>query len=73
MELNITELRKQKRPLWMTEFDEECAADFLGGGGDYYSDRLHIDCNTGMGREIHEREELKRLLEGDYVEEDYLS
>ena len=36
-ELNITELRRQKRPLWMSDLDIENYADFLGGGGDIYT------------------------------------
>ena len=39
-ELNITELRKQKRPLWMSDLGIDNYADILGGGGDIYTDRL---------------------------------
>ncbi len=35
-ELNITELRKQKRPLWMSDLGIDNYADILGGGGDIY-------------------------------------
>lgn len=40
MELNIDELRREGRPLWMTSFGHESVAEFLGGGGDIYSDWL---------------------------------
>jgi hypothetical protein len=40
MELNVNELRKQRRPLWMTSFGHESLADLLGGGGDIWTDRL---------------------------------
>ena len=39
-ELNISELRKQKRPLWMSDLGIDNYADILGGGGDIYTDRL---------------------------------
>jgi len=72
MELNISELRRQRRPLWMTEFDEECAADILGGGGDVYTDRLSADATSFAGEETSDIE-ARELLEGRYVEEDYIS
>lgn len=72
MEINISELRKQRRPLWMTEFDEECAADVLGGGGDVYSDRVSADATRYAGEETPDIE-AQTLLEGRYVEEDYIS
>jgi hypothetical protein len=39
-ELNITELRLKKRPLWMSDLGIEDYSDFIGGGGDIYTDRL---------------------------------
>lgn len=54
MELDITELRKQRRPLWMTNFDHENYADLLGGGGDVYSDRLHPEWMRDYGGEPDE-------------------
>ena len=76
MEINISELRRQKRPLWMTEFDEESSADILGGGGDLFSDRVPAEWARDEGVEITQltEEELTRaLMEGKHPEEDYVS
>jgi hypothetical protein len=75
MEINISELRKQRRPLWMSEIDEESSADILGGGGDLYSDRLPAEWARDTGEEITltEAELTRLLLEGKGVEEDYVS
>ncbi|NSW85986.1 MAG: hypothetical protein HPY84_06655 [Syntrophobacteraceae bacterium] len=73
MELNISELRKQGRPLWMTGLDVESHADLIGGGGDIYSDRLAVDWGVDAGLEVEEDEQLITLLEGRYVNEDYVS
>ncbi|SPF39231.1 conserved hypothetical protein [Syntrophobacter sp. SbD1] len=44
MEFNIAELRKEKRPLWMTNLGVETMAEVLvGGGGDFRTDRLSVD------------------------------
>jgi len=56
MELNITELRKQKRPLWMSDLDTDDYADFLGGGGDIYTDRLPPAWERHSGLELSEEE-----------------
>ncbi len=56
-ELNITELRRQKRPLWMSFLDIENYADFLGGGGDIYSDRLPPAFARHEGMELTREEE----------------
>jgi translation elongation factor EF-G len=72
MEINISELRRQKRPLWMTELDEESVADMLGGGGDIHSDRLALDWARESGLEV-EDESARILLEGSAAEEDYVS
>ena len=56
-ELNITELRRQKRPLWMSDLDIENYADFLGGGGDIYTDRLPPAFARHAGMELTEEEE----------------
>ncbi len=53
-ELNISELRKQRRPLWMTHFDVESYADMLGGGGDIWTDRLHPEWLRDFGKEAME-------------------
>jgi len=42
MEFNIEELRKERRPLWMTSLGLESPADMLGGGGDIHTDRLAL-------------------------------
>ncbi len=72
MEINISELRRQKRPLWMTELDEESVADMLGGGGDIHLDRLTLDWARDGGAEV-EDESARILLEGSAAEEDYIS
>jgi hypothetical protein len=57
MELNITELRRQKRPLWMTDFNEESFAQMLGGGGDVWTDRLPSGSPRITGAELTDDEE----------------
>jgi len=49
--IDIEQLRKEGRPLWMTPFGHESYADMLGGGGDVWSDRLHPEWNRDFGRE----------------------
>jgi len=56
-ELNITELRRQKRPLWMSDLDIENYADLVGGGGDIYSDRLPPAFPRFEGMELSQDEE----------------
>lgn len=58
-ELNITELRRQKRPLWMSDLDVENYADFLGGGGDIYTDRLPPAFARHEGMELTQEEEIE--------------
>ncbi len=53
-ELNISELRKQGRPLWMTHLGQESFADMLGGGGDINFDRLHPEWLRDFGSEVEE-------------------
>ncbi len=72
MEFNITELREKRRPLWMTELNEESYANLLGGGGDIYKDRLPVDWPRSTGEETVTEEEII-AFEGEYVEEDYIS
>ncbi|MGA7875514.1 MAG: hypothetical protein WCA08_07600 [Desulfoferrobacter sp.] len=50
-DMKIEELRKQKRPLWMTNFGHESYADMLGGGGDIWFDRLHPEWMRDYGYE----------------------
>lgn len=60
MELNISELREKRRPLWMTNFGIESFADMLGGGGDLRFDRLDVDWGRSEGIE----------QEGDFIAEE---
>ena len=60
MELNIAELRKQRRPLWMTGFGMESFADMLGGGGDLRFDRLDVDWGRSGGVEPEEEVSVPR-------------
>ncbi len=73
MEYNIEELRKERRPLWMTGLGIESSADLLGGGGDIHTDRLAVDWDRSIGEEFEDLEEAKILSEGRYVAEDYIS
>lgn len=54
MELKIDDLRKERRPLWMTDLGVESMADLVGGGGDIHSDRLAVDWGREMGQEVTE-------------------
>jgi hypothetical protein len=77
MDFNIEELRKQKRPLWMTDLGVETMADFLiGGGGDIHTDRLSVDSDRMRGAEVEKGDsskEVEFLLAGREVGEDYIS
>jgi hypothetical protein len=53
-EINISELRKQGRPLWMTNFGYESFAELLGGGGDFRSDRVYPEWMRDSGEECKE-------------------
>jgi hypothetical protein len=57
--LNITELRKQRRPLWMSDLGIDNYADIVGGGGDIYSDRLPPAFPRHEGMELSEEEEME--------------
>ena len=57
--LDISELKRQKRPLFMTELGLESYADMLGGGGDVWSDRLPIEWARVTGEEMTEEEALE--------------
>lgn len=58
-ELNITELRQQKRPLWMSDLGIDNYADIIGGGGDIYTDRLPPAFPRHQGMELTEAEEME--------------
>ena len=66
MELNITELRKQRRPLWLSELDMDDYSDFLGGGGDIYTDRLAPVWERSTGSELSE-EDLQEITAGGFL------
>lgn len=54
MEIDITKLREQRRPLWMTHFGIESFSDMLGGGGDIRFDRNAVEWDRFSGIEIEE-------------------
>ena len=54
MELDITKLREERRPLWMSSFGIDSFAEMLGGGGDIYTDRLPLEWARNAGEEIVE-------------------
>ncbi len=56
-ELNITKLRRERRPLWMSDLGMEDYSEIVGGGGDIYSDRLPPAWPRGSGMELSENEE----------------
>ena len=56
-ELNITELRLKKRPLWMSDLAIDDYADIVGGGGDIYKDRLPPAWPRHEGMELTDEEE----------------
>ncbi len=51
MDINIDELRKEGRPLWMTNLGHESYAELLGAGGDIDFDRLHPEWMRDFGEE----------------------
>lgn len=55
-EINISELRKERRPLWMTHFGHESFADMLGGGGDVWRDRVHPEWMRDFGEETKDED-----------------
>jgi hypothetical protein len=59
-ELNITELRRKKRPLWMSDLGIDDYSDIVGGGGDIYWDRLPPAWPRHTGMELT-REEVDEL------------
>jgi hypothetical protein len=77
MVFKIEELRKAKRPLWMTDLGVETMAEFLiGGGGDIRTDRLSIDSDCMTGKEVEKEcdpKDAEFLLAGREVGEDYIS
>ncbi len=60
--IDITRLRMERRPLWMTPLGISSFAEMLGDGGDLYTDRLTPDFPRFNGQELmgDEEEEAKR-------------
>jgi hypothetical protein len=56
-ELNITKLRREGRPLWMSDLGLEDYSEIMGGGGDIYTDRLPPAWPRGTGMELSGEEE----------------
>lgn len=56
--LDMTKLREERRPLWMSPLGIESFADMLGGGGDIYSDRLVPEWSRFNGTELLDDEEI---------------
>jgi hypothetical protein len=71
MELDITKLREQRRPLWMSSLEIDNYADMLGGGGDIWQDRLTLDWERHTGVELSDEE--ARELGFESAEEGYKS
>jgi hypothetical protein len=77
MDFNVEQLRKEKRPLWMTNLGVETMADALvGGGGDIRTDRLSVDSDRMTGEEVEKEcdpKDVELILAGREVGEDYKS
>ncbi|MFZ2448064.1 MAG: hypothetical protein WAW37_17035 [Syntrophobacteraceae bacterium] len=67
-QLSIAELRKQGRPLWMSDLAIDDYSDFVGGGGDIYSDRIPPGWPRTIGAELTEEEEIEL---GPTITEEY--
>jgi hypothetical protein len=68
--IDITKLREERRPLWMSPLGVDHYADMLGNGGDIWTDRLVPEWQRFSGEELagSDLEEAKGH-EGDYPEE----
>lgn len=76
MDVNISELRKEGRPLWMSSLGEESFASFIGGGGDIFTDRLAPDWDRFVGAEAVLEDDVElteELLSGTWAGEDFVS
>lgn len=76
MNTDIKKLRKERRPLWMTELGIENEADMLGGGGDVDKDRIHGEWSVRAGYEEEDElspEDIEIALAGPHAGEDYVS
>jgi hypothetical protein len=56
MELDITKLREERRPLFMSSLGVDHPADMIGGGGDIWSDRVVPEYPRFTGEELSEDE-----------------
>jgi len=57
MEINISDLRKEGRPLWMSNLDVESFAEIAGGGGgDIYMDRYAAEWGRSEGLDVDAEE-----------------
>lgn len=56
MEIDITKLREERRPLWMSPLEIDDYADMLGNGGDIWTDRLVPAWERHYGSELTENE-----------------
>lgn len=65
--INFEELRKTGRPLWMTHYGVESFADFLGGGGDIWTDRLYGEWERNYGEEVSEELANSEVVNGSEV------
>ncbi len=54
LEIDITNLREQRRPLWMSSLGIDHPADMIGGGGDVWTDRLTTEWPRYTGEEVLE-------------------
>jgi hypothetical protein len=63
-ELNITKLREERRPLWMSSLGIDNYADMIGGGGDLWQDRLSMEWARYTGEELTDEEANELGFEG---------
>lgn len=57
--VDITKLREEGRPLWMSRVGISSYAEMLGGGGDIYTDRLVPEWERFSGEELVGDEEME--------------
>lgn len=50
--LDVTHLREQGRPMWMSPLGIDHPADMVGGGGDVWTDRLTPEWPRHYGQEL---------------------
>jgi hypothetical protein len=62
--LDLTKLREQRRPLWMSPLGITSFAEMIGAGGDIYSDRLTPDWPRFNGDELEGEDEVRATTIG---------